>query len=433
MSRRVLLSFVGTGNYIPCRYVLKGEKPSKVVTYVQEALADLFFKERKPEDAIIIFFTDKAYSKHGDGIKKSLDKYEIIKTVEGIPESFSEEDNWKLFTIIFNELQAEDEVILDITHAFRSIPTLASVLLSYAKAIKGIKVKGIFYGAFEKLGTAREVEIQYPILEERIAPLVDMSIYSTLQDWTYASATYIDTGNPAILKRLTDEYADPKLRESKGRNELAKKMKFLTQSLYSLDIELATVRAYDIEAGKSITNALLALNEIKNEKDTFITPISGLFKKIAYNLEYFSIVPNDRRWIRTVDWYIRNNKIQQGVTLLLEGLISEFCIHAGLNPQILEDRYIIGQSVAIYISHIPIEYWKEPAINNIEKVQIIIGNQNIISMTHVYSKLNNIRNDINHAGYRKNHIAAKSFQNELIKNYREVCNWLKKINSQNVP
>lgn len=427
-----MLSFVGTGTYVPCRYVLKGQEPSSVVTYVQEALATYFFKECQPDDAIILFFTDKAFEKHGGSILAELDGY-LVKSVKGVPESFSEDDNWRIFSMVFNELQQDDEVILDITHAFRSYVALASVLMSYAKALKGIQVKGIYYGAFEQLGAARDVERLYPNPEDRIAPLVDMSIYSTLQDWTYASATYIDTGNPGIIKRLTDDYVKPRLMATRGEDGPAQKMKLLAQSLQKLELELATVRAYDVEEGNSIKNAREALSSLTNGEDSVFAPMSELFSRISDNLDKFSSGLKARRWVIAVDWYIRHNRIQQGITLLLEGLISEFCILSGQDPRSLKDREIVRQALVIQQNKIARDEWLSPARDHVKKVESVLGNEHIMEMVSDFERLKNCRNDINHAGYRDNHKTAEAFQRALATTFEKVQKWLDNIGGTNVP
>jgi CRISPR-associated Csx2 family protein len=432
MPRKVMLSFVGTGNYIPCRYVLKDRTPSRVVTYVQEALAEYFFEDRETDDAIILFFTDKAAHTHKEDIVKSLDGFPV-KVVSGVPESFSEDDNWRIFSMVFDVLQEGDEVILDITHAFRSYVALASVLMSYAKALKGVQVKGIYYGAFESLGAARDVESKYPDPGNRIAPLVDMSIYSTLQDWTYASATYIDTGNPEIIGRLTEEYIKPRLKASKGEDGLARRMRSLALSLKNLELELATVRAYDIEEGKSVKNALSVMSELKGEEDPVFEPLSGLFDRISNNLERFSNAPAQRRWVSAVDWYIRHKRIQQGITQLLEGLISEFCILSGHNPHSLEDRTIVSQSIAIHQSNKERKDWLPPARDHIQKVEAVLSNGHIMAMASVFDSLNTCRNDINHAGYRENHKSAEAFQKALRITFEKILKWLDKEGESDVP
>ena len=88
------------------------------------------------------------------GLEKCLSEIKLpcpVTRVE-IPEGKSEAEIWEIFNIVFGSLEREDEVVFDITHAFRSIPMLAIVILNYAKMMKKVTLSGIYYGAFEVLG-----------------------------------------------------------------------------------------------------------------------------------------------------------------------------------------------------------------------------------------------------------------------------------------
>ena len=47
-----------------------------------------------------------------------------------IPKGQSEQEIWEIFQIVYDRLKSGDEVIFDITHAFRSIPMLAITIFS---------------------------------------------------------------------------------------------------------------------------------------------------------------------------------------------------------------------------------------------------------------------------------------------------------------
>ena len=53
---------------------------------------------------------------------------------------------------------------------------LAIVVLNYAKTLKKIKLRGIYYGAFEVLGSFEEAS-KIPISERRV-PVLDLTTYS---------------------------------------------------------------------------------------------------------------------------------------------------------------------------------------------------------------------------------------------------------------
>jgi len=182
---RLYLSFLGTNNYVPCIYWL-GTKDFKNVRFVQEATIELECRNWGPDDRIRIFTTEEAHKKnwldgghfsdHGaplDGLKSCIGKLNLKASVQNvsIPDGKDETEFWSIFDKVFEEIHTGDEIVLDITHALRSIPLLANAVLNYSKVLKGISIRRIYYGAFEVLGPVEKVK-QLP-LEERRARILD--------------------------------------------------------------------------------------------------------------------------------------------------------------------------------------------------------------------------------------------------------------------
>src|SRR5690606_12368407 len=155
-----------------------------------------------------------AQNKHFKNLKLESSKH-LRKVL--IPDGISESEIWGIFQIVFDQLQNKDEIIYDVTHSFRSLPMLGIVLLQYAKFLKNINVRGIFYGAFEKLGNPSEIEKNYPIPSERKVPLLNLTSFSLLQDWTIAGNNFLKLGNAEVLEKISSERFNPILKESSGK------------------------------------------------------------------------------------------------------------------------------------------------------------------------------------------------------------------------
>ena len=69
MPRKVFISFLGTNNYVQCRYDIGGVV-SAPVRFVQEALIEHFCKEWTENDRIFIFCTSK--EKTGENGSKEI-------------------------------------------------------------------------------------------------------------------------------------------------------------------------------------------------------------------------------------------------------------------------------------------------------------------------------------------------------------------------
>ncbi|MCK5681854.1 CRISPR-associated DxTHG motif protein, partial [bacterium] len=62
-----------------------------------------------------------------------------------IPNGKSEGEIWEIFNLVCDQLGEKDEVVLDVTHALRSLPLLAKVVLQYMRVLKDVVLNGIFF------------------------------------------------------------------------------------------------------------------------------------------------------------------------------------------------------------------------------------------------------------------------------------------------
>ncbi len=165
----ILLTFLGLGRYVDIIYRYKDKELTS--KYIQEALINFFNIDR-----VIIYATPEV--KEHDNLKnflRILNEKKINYDIIEIPNVEKEDDLWVLFKKIFESVPENEEIILDITHSFRSLPFLGFLILLFLKEVKNIKINGVYYGAFEmskKLGYAL---------------IIDLSKAIDLANWVYAT------------------------------------------------------------------------------------------------------------------------------------------------------------------------------------------------------------------------------------------------------
>ena len=190
-----------------------------MVRFVTAAICELNCRNWTAQDRIIVFLTKDARTANWegknyendpddpDGLNIKLQKLRLkatIKTYE-IKEGFDETDIWANFQTIFDTINERDSIHLDITNAFRSIPIFATTLMNYAEFLKkGVQLKAIHYGIFEKLGMVREVVAKYPNPADRLVPILDLKGIAQLQDWTSAANDFLKHGNGTALGKLAE-------------------------------------------------------------------------------------------------------------------------------------------------------------------------------------------------------------------------------------
>jgi len=434
MSRKIFISVLGTSPYLETRYYF-GNKPNgneKALRFVQEASISEICQDWNKSDAVRIFLTKDAekanWVDNGNkgfyqGLKTRLDNlgFEFDLQAINIEEGFSEIEIWNVFTTVFDEIEDDAEIYFDITHAFRSIPMLVMVLINYSKFLKNVKVKGIYYGAFEKLGPVYKVKDMS--VAERFAPIIDLTAFSVLQDWTSAASDFVGFGNADKLYELTKKGIKPFAMEYKGKNETINSINRMITNLPGFISNIETCRGVSITINKEGAVINENLNMINED---FISPLKPILQKIEEKVYTFQNEDNLINGFNAVKWCIDNDLIQQGYTLLQENMISLILEELKMDIKNLENRNIVSASFKIKMANIDQADWKGDAGLNVDLTQRILKNSSLVSiLAKDYNSISEFRNDMNHAGYRPQPIPSKTLKASLNTRY---CSVLSKIN-----
>jgi len=453
MPRTIFLSFVGTNNYIACNYFTEGNSAHKAsnVKYIQEAILQLYGQQLTSKDCAYFFLTKDArkmnwlsnrqwnretgkYNKKNIGLRQRLQSLKktgecntSIKPID-IPDGFSSEEIWEIFQKVFQCIKEGDQVILDITHAFRYLPMLGMVLIHYAKALRNIEVKAIYYGAFEKLGPAAKVAKLS--IEEKNAPIMNLVSFSELQNWTGAALDFVKYGKVSQLDVLTRKRLNPILIEAKGGDSIANNLNRINKKIQELIPLIQTNRGSDLlDFDFNLLNHEL---EKFSTTDSYIKPINEIVLQIKEKLNSFKS-DDSLVWIKTTEWCLNHLLIQQGVTQLQEGLLTWFCLYFRdktgyqfFNWQNIPSRNLISSALNILSKNVSENKWNGAALKNKKLTQLIIKDRKAKKLCKVYVNLGNLRNDINHGGYtkktpaRKFKLSLENFLIEIKKVVREV-------------
>ena len=431
---RVYISFLGTNDYLPCTY-FHHEKELQNIRFVQEATLHFFCNEWNNNDRILIFTTNESYRanwlddghkdrKTGDikkcnGLEYCIEKFKLQAEVQQIPipKGQSEQEIWEIFQIVYDRLKYDDEVIFDITHAFRSIPMLTIVILNYAKTMKNVTLSGIYYGAFEVLGSYYEAEKLSPA--KRRVPILDLTAFDRLMEWSIAIDRFTGSGDAGLVSKLADRSVKNLLADSNGKNKAAANVRDIAKNLSVFSKTMATCRGRDISviAGKLKKN----VNRLKTIE--IVQPFKPVLERIK---EQFDKFQNDPvlDGIQAAGWCIEHNLIQQGYTILQETLISYFVIKTGKNKEDRKYREIASQAMIISREKIDKDQWKKPAADNHQITQKFLdlydGKKELLK---IFRNLSRDRNDLNHAGHNDSPMKPDRFSKkikEYIKNVENI-------------
>ena len=332
-----------------------------------------------------------------------------------IPDGSDEKEIWDIFLKVFDVIKENDEIIFDITHAFRSIPLLAIIILNYAKIMKNASLTGIYYGAFEALGSIGDAK-KLPV-EKRIVPIIDLTAFDQLMEWSAAADRFVSAGNADQLSKISSRSARAILSQTRGQDRSQHTIRRLAENLDKFTGILSTCRGKEISI--AVERLKQSIEDCKNLN--FDKPLNRPLKTILGKIEgqvnkfkeHFI-----KDGIQAARWCMEHNMIQQSYTILQETLISYFVYKIGQDPENYENknlnRTIANQAITIFLKGLPLKEWKKEAHENQHITdQFINFYKTQHELVKTYNNLTNYRNDLNHAGYSDSARHAEKFSKEL--------------------
>ena len=339
---KIFLTVVGVGEYEPTEYMLGGEGVKN--RFVQKSLLTLLTQRGEKFDKIIFFLTDAAKKKHwenritenknddetvdNEGLRPFLEKnYPGIYTSVDIKYGENEKEIFELFNTMYDAIGENDEITFDITHGFRFIPFLFFPLISYAKELKNVTIKNIYYGLFNK---------------NKPSEIIDLQPYDEILDCANAAHNFIHSGNAdeicAIVKAHSKKIPVEQKREFSPVNHVAKAISELTNALLTC------------HGGNDNYSIVKYADELQNKKkkinegiDNATSLFTNLIVKAADSVSPLHDAETPYEFgMEAVKWYAERELFLQAYTALRETITTLFCcIYAPEYDYLSEIRKVV--------------------------------------------------------------------------------------------
>lgn len=429
MARKVFVSFLGTSFYGTCCYK-RGDFCSESTRFIQDAMLQCHHVEEWTEnDMIIMLLTNSAKEQNWKvennqrskypgqsmedykGLKDILEErnYEAeVVAVDLEPdyknrkeeyEKETDEDRlWRIFNIVYSQLKPNDEIFFDVTHAYRYLPMFSVVLGNYTKFMKKAKITSISYGNYE---ARTKVDGKF------VAPIVDLLPLSELQDWTFAAANFLRSGDASKLVELNGGL----------------------ENIKAVVEDMIQCRGYELFKADHIKTARRQIDNLENNQHTHAA-LRDVLEEIRQSLSSFAIKSDNKldrakNIIRAAIWCYGKRHYQAAITLLKEGIVTYVCIEGSgedlklqltdYSERLVVEEAFIKRSYEIdgksyCYGECPKKYnersvrmsWKE-AIDAISKVLEDYEQKDFVKK---YLELKDYRNSINHAGNNQENFAG---------------------------
>lgn len=409
-----LLTFLGATKAYETAYVLADGR-DHIARYCGVALARFH-----PDTDMRVFVTDEARTMHLDAFTAEVEDHVAALQPVHIPDGRSEADLWGIFQAVVDQVDEGDTVIFDITHGFRSLPFLSFLAAAYLRVVRHVKLEAVYYGNFE---------LRDKTVEPNRAPVIDLTRFVDLLDWTVAADRFVRLGDASVLaERLRDlrpdyleQRRDPAAKEaglllSNAANEMTRVSQALQLLRPAETMDASALLQDKIDALSQVTqlNTLpfgLVSDRVKAEYATLAMPLDA---QAARPVEALRI---ERHMI---DWHLQRGQYTQAVGLAREWLVTWALLHAGFTDPL--DRDVRGEI--------------ENAINTANKErqqqrgkfgpQVLSSGMDLrqipkaAAVLDLYNALSSLRNDIMHAGKRRAWASVNQLADQVTKQCRRL-------------
>jgi CRISPR-associated DxTHG motif protein len=248
-----LLTFVGPNTYNQTTYVWDVHRYE--TEFIAEALASWL-----PFDKVVVFLTEKAKAgTNWTQLSQRLQEWDVQEVP--IPDGKTEEEVWEIFDRVIASVEHGDEIAIDVTHAFRSLPMVLLAVAAFLREVKQVQVKHIFYGCY----TQGEPE----------SPVIDLNLLLELLDWMEATRRFKETGDARWIGQALKDTHNGLRREKKGEPT---ELKGAGDRLITLSQALHLARP--IEAANAAQQLRDLLPKASAEIQTWAKPFSLLIDRL---------------------------------------------------------------------------------------------------------------------------------------------------------
>ncbi len=416
-EKSTLLTFIGMGDYKKGRYELDGRVSEFESSFAQVAILDLF------ADSIgsaTVFMTEESRRKNyegEEGLRCWLEKVAAYRGMTNfsikevlVPPGRNKEESMEIFRILSEEIGKGESLIVDVTHGFRSFPVLLSHLTGYLKAVKGVKVERVLYGAFE----AAEDKCS------GVYPMFDLTPFVTFHDWAVGIDRYLSSGSGRHLKSLGVEALKPFLMKE-GRRE-GMRARSLLNALDTFSKNVATCRGPLLR--ENVRAILSLIDEAEDEVCSLLPQFEPIFRRIREEFIQMNVGDPIRFDLQMAGWCAEKGLIQQGYTIFAENLISHLLVRVfgGFSEEKVYDYR--NREEARKILNACADGRDKSGSYSLEKSggeYHLVGSDRALfknvwvplGLVEMWKEVSGLRNDINHGGNRSNPAGADTLSRNL--------------------
>jgi CRISPR-associated protein Csm5 len=406
-----LLTFLGLGRYEETQYEWQGR-------VCQARYAPAASCQFLQPSSLVVFLTEEAQSQAFPDFQAALPPDLKIQPVP-VPLGKDEKELWQVFDSISAAVQPGDEVAFDVTYGLRSFPLLGLLAAAFLKSGMGISLQAVLYGALD-VGRIN--------LDGR-TPMFDLSPMLELLDWASAAERFKRTGDSRQLaslveaqkRQLVDAAAGDKvlLSEAGGLYHLGKALSGISQSLRLIRPHQAMQQVNALP--EKVEKARAALKRAASAR-----PFLLVLEDVVHSYQPLALdsplepqnLPNTLEIERKlIYWYAEREQWVAAVSLAREWLVNWTMYQLGFE-EILDEgvrgrvEHALGLEASDYRTvKDNKDTFKPIFLKPLPRVEEVLA---------LWLTLTDARNDIDHAGMRRESGSPKSLIKRIEKCIQDI-------------
>ena len=394
------ITFLGAENARKTTYIMpEPDGREHEADYFGVALAR--FYQDQDLDYMKVFVTEKAREMHWEDFKRQAEDYvDNLEAVE-IPDGADEDELWSLFETVVDAVDEREEVIFDITHGFRSLPFLSLLAVAYLRQVKKIDLRAVLYGNF----AASDKSVTPPR-----APVIDLTGFVSLFDWMTAADRFIRFGDATDLAERLRKARPPQQnkRPDPAEREQSRGLSLAAKSLENVSLALRLIRPGEaMQASAELPSRLL---DASRSIPANARPLDPLVHSIADAYAPLEM-PRDQQEKdvvgqlecerRMINWLLERKQYVQAATIAREWIISWVMVQLEMDDILDKDKRdevekAIGK--ALKQKQQGSGVFSDQKFSNGNSLRSICQ---ISQALEIFSHLGDTRNDLLHAGKRR--------------------------------
>lgn len=407
-----LFTFLGTGKYEETNYFLGDYQ--KITSYAPLASAEFL-----QVDEMVVFLTREAKQQQWDSFLQQAN-HSLKVHPQLIPLGESVDELWLIFDQMAALVQPGEKIAFDITHGLRSSPLVGLLVAAYLHSGFEVDIMALHYGAYD---------VRDRTTTPHRTPIFDLTAMLKLLDWSLAAERFNRTGDSASLASLLEiEKKEIALNLGGNKKSMAvyAPLSQLSGKLKDVSQSLNLIRTHQsMQDAGLLTQKIIETSQLL-KKSPSTRPVALLMQRIEETYQPIALESQNplefiHKQYALINWYLDREQWAQAITTAREWMVNLFMFHLKLydfsNRNLRERVEKVINSEAfdfrsarskphqtftpIFLAHIP----------------------DIETLLDLWNAMAEIRNDIDHAGFREN---AQS-SSDLIKNIKKLVVQLKQL------